>query len=107
MKDGSIFLDRDGDIFKILMNMLRSEGSLMPKNLDPYTRELLDAELKYWKIEPSKLQLEYKLPLKLLDLLNSEPKMDSNKSLKPLQKWREVGPLDLMELNKHSPIDFS
>jgi len=33
--------------------------------------------------------------------------MDSNKSLKPLQKWREVGPLDLMELNKHSPIDFS
>jgi len=84
VKDGSIFLDRDGDIFKIMMNMLRSEGSLIPKNLDPYTKELLDAELKYWKVEPQKLQLEYKLNPKLLELLNSEPKMDSNKSLKPL-----------------------
>ena len=55
VKDGSVFLDRDGDIFKIMMNMLRSEGSLVPKNLDAYTRELLEAELKYWKIEPQKL----------------------------------------------------
>jgi len=55
VKDGSIFLDRDGDVFKILMNMLRSEGSLVPKNLEPYTKELLEAELKYWRIEPQKL----------------------------------------------------
>ena len=48
-EDGSIFIDRDGEHFKLILNYLR-DGKL-PSGLSNDTREALAAEAEYYQLE--------------------------------------------------------
>ena len=48
-EDGSIFIDRDGEHFKLILNYLR-DGKL-PSGLSNDTREALAAEAEYYRLE--------------------------------------------------------
>jgi hypothetical protein len=48
-EDGSIFIDRDGEHFKLILNYLR-DGNL-PSGLSNDTREALAAEAEYYQLE--------------------------------------------------------
>jgi len=48
-----------------------------------------------------------KLDKKLIEMFESEPKVDPNASQASLNTWKRIGKLDLDELHKLSEIDFS
>ena len=48
-EDGSVFIDRDGEHFKLILNYLR-DGKL-PSGLSNDTREALAAEAEYYQLE--------------------------------------------------------
>ena len=73
-------MDRDPTAFKHLVNYLRLQRNYVPLFENKNEEELFVKELKYWDIQVGLFgkQIEEKklcdqLPLKLIDLMQSEP----------------------------------
>ena len=48
--DGKVFLDRDGEVFKQVINYLRNGRKQIPVFSDKYDENMFHKELKFWKI---------------------------------------------------------
>lgn len=49
--DGKIFIDRDPDIFKLLISQLRNPQIDLQNTLEKPTKQLFEEECKYWGIK--------------------------------------------------------
>jgi len=92
-KDGNFFIDRDPDVFSLLVSYLRN-GCRIPPITDLSLLQRLEIELDFWLLPPtgnsdcSELQNQ----LKLDALFESEPRL--NQDCVALKKWKELGPFD-------------
>ena len=101
-KDGHPYLNRDPDIFKLLVNYLRNDSEEFPI-LDPTQQYLFDKELKFWGLNDITLKLEKRL----VEMMKSEPVLNPDGTQTPLEVWKKLGPLDLNEVHHNNPIDLS
>jgi len=85
MKDGKVFLDRDPQIFYLMLNYLRN-NRVKPQIEDNLVRRQLNQEIRYWGLNTTDTY-QY-----LQELLNSEPQGITEVTL---NKWKEIGPLNL------------
>lgn len=105
-KDNGVFIDRDGSTFINLVNYLRSDRKEVPIFENTKDEHLFYRELQFWGFPDfSYLEKRLKFPEGLADLFRDEPQnVDDN----ILQKWRNLGPLniyDLVSLNSKSALD--
>jgi hypothetical protein len=77
--DGVLFIDRDGEIFKHVLDWLR--GGLLPKTLDARTRERLEEEAAFYGL--TRLQAELCLGYNPLLLSAADAEV-----LESAQRWR-------------------
>ena len=71
--DGNPYLNRDPEIFKLMLSLLRC-NSLDLQIENPMQRHLLDEELKHWGL----FDICFKLDKKLVTMLQSEPVLNPN-----------------------------
>mmetsp|Transcript_7923 Transcript_7923/g.13296 ORF Transcript_7923/g.13296 Transcript_7923/m.13296 type:complete len:360 (-) Transcript_7923:16-1095(-) len=111
----AIFLDRDTESFRFLINFLRSGRNLEVNSTDQIQNQIFLDELKYWGIKSKKEEqemkrLEAKIP-KIVDILTKTPSVSQftklNETGDYYKRWRELGPLSVHEINRHSPINLS
>ena len=100
--DGHPFLDRDPEIFKLIISYLRND-CLDLEIQDPLQKQLFDKELKFWDLN----NIHNKLDEKLITMMNSTPKINEEWSHLSLVTWNRLGPLDLNEINENNPIDLN
>ena len=108
--DNKVFIDRDAQHFKSMISYLRSDREIYPEFESPHDDIWFSKELKYWGIPNSNFESKsilYKLPRELVEYLQSEPK---NVKPEPLDKWKELGPIDLlsiiMQASDDNPVNF-
>lgn len=85
--DGKIFMDRDPDVFRLLISYLRNNESISEIQ-DPFLRGQLRKELEFWMI----IEKQKSLSEILVAFFNSEPTKSSEKIL---AQWRKLGPYDI------------
>ena len=71
--DGNPYLNRDPEIFKLLLSYLRG-NKLDLEIQNPLQQQLFDEELKYWDL----FDISTKLDKKLIEMLQSDPVIDPN-----------------------------
>ena len=101
-EDGHPYLNRDPEIFKLLVTNLRNNKEDFPIS-DPTQQHLFEKELKFWGLDDITLNLEKRL----VEMMNSEPVLNPDWTQTPLEVWRRLGPLDLNEVHQNSPIHLS
>lgn len=91
----------------MLINYLRHNGNYTPKNYDDEIKLLFDLEIQFWGISLDKV-IPSKLPQELIDLLKSEPIIDTKneKQQQTLKKWKELGLFSFLDIDSHNAIDF-
>ena len=52
--DEEVFLDRDGETFKTLVNFLRNDRKVFPEFNDKNAENMFYKEMKFWGIEEDK-----------------------------------------------------
>lgn len=98
--DGSILIERDLEIFKEILNVVRTDGNYQPKFHDFNKQSLFDIEKEYWGLNKKPFSKD-DLPKELLDYIDTEPK-----KLTPIDVWRKLGPIDIEHVFKQSPFRF-
>ena len=100
LNNGKIFVDRDPKCFLLMINFLRNNMTY-PQNLDDEARELLEMELDFWCMGPSRS--EYSdcksersskpdtITQRITDIFNSRP----NANQLVVHNWQHSGPFDL------------
>ena len=72
--DGKIFVDRDPDVFRLLISYLRNNESISEIS-DSFMRGQLHKELEFWMIVEKQLTVQEKLA----QLFNKEPLIKNGK----------------------------
>jgi len=49
--DNKVFLDRDPDIFKHMINYIRSDRKYLPQDVNQDVKKLLEMEIKFWGVD--------------------------------------------------------
>lgn len=88
MENGSIFVDRDADVFLMVISFLRN-GCRIPVINDEFLRERFKLELEYWNLE----EPEYNKIGELRQLFTRLHIDDIEKDIEA--KWKKAGPLNL------------
>ena len=85
---GAIFIDRDADVFQIIIGYLRN-GCRVPQITDEFLRERFEIELDFWGLEDSKTnRLD-----QLAKIFNSTP--NTIVTQKVIDIWTKAGSIDL------------
>ena len=92
---GKVFLDRDADIFKMIIIFLRS-GQKLPHIEDNFQRNLFEYELDYWNLPPL-----YSAMKKLQYIFDHEPEQIEQACL---STWKQLGPFNLLKLISEKKI---
>ena len=105
-----VFVDREALPFNTMIAYLRGEMKVYPEFSNGHDELYFDRELKFWGIPNpvfEKKSLIQRLPKELIEYLNSPP---VNAKQTPLQKWNELGPINIEEIidksDKENRIDF-
>lgn len=85
--DGRIFIDRDPDVFRLLISYLRNNESISDIQ-DQFLKGQLQKELEFWMI----LEKKKTLSEILTTFFNTEPTTSNEKIL---AQWRKLGPYDV------------
>ena len=86
--DGKVFIDRNPKIFHMVLDYLRNDRASFTIE-DKTTEDLFKFELEYWKLNvPDTLK-------KLQKIMETEPQSIHENAL---NKWKELGPLNLSAL---------
>lgn len=88
--EGAIFIDRDADVFQIIIGYLRN-GCRIPPIKDEFLRERFEIELDFWGLEDSQARRFEALAA----IFTTKP--DSNVQPQVIEIWRKAGMLDLHE----------
>lgn len=79
-----IFIDREPDAFSHMLTYLRSDRKFVPKDLPPDLQAQFEMEIKHWKVDCGLKQYDQltysKMGWKIINLLKSMPKIDSEKA---------------------------
>jgi hypothetical protein len=87
--DGKVFIDRDPNMFKHLINFLRIGGEDFPAIQNPREEQMFEFELEYWGIKKELL-------IKTLNkMFSKEPEILEGDCLK---KWQELERLEVRKL---------
>lgn len=83
--EGCVFLDRNPQIFKYVIDYLQSDLKYLPQDVSDDTKKLIEIELEHWKLIPQN-------KINAIQLLDSEPEMYSTNTLskKALDLWRTL-----------------
>ena len=85
----SIFVDSNPDVFKTLLEFVRTDRKYLPKNVSRDQKEQIEVEMKHWKVT----QLNYDLVTstnlqKMEDIFNTIPELYAGVSKAGLDKWK-------------------
>ena len=97
LKDGNPYINRDAEIFNLLLSYLRND-MMKIKIQDPVKKQLFDQEVKFWGL----FNIYNKIDKRVAALMESIPKVNAKWSQNSLDVWKSLGPLDLNELHEHS-----
>lgn len=87
-EQGAIFIDREPDVFQIIISYLRNNCEI-PRIDDDDLRTRFEIELDFWGLEDNKT----KRLIALSEIFNSTP--DAVVTQKVIDLWEEAGPIDL------------
>ena len=78
-----MYLDRDPEIFNLVLKYLRSERRFVPKNITQDVMKQLELEIKYWGIDKGLVRVDTLTNTdeiqKLEDILAAVPNIDPKK----------------------------
>ena len=110
-KDGKVFLDRDGEVFKHVISWLRNNLSIAAPFENKTIQRLFESELKFWKLDfhqfnsdsnkhQSKKTKDY---IKMEYVCASDPRSSSEAVQKT---WEKHGPFRFEELITEGKLNF-
>ena len=85
--EGRIFIDRDPDVFRLLISYLRNNESISDIE-ESFLKGQLQKELEFWMI----VDKQRSLSEILIKFFNTEPATSNEKIL---AQWRKLGPYDI------------
>jgi hypothetical protein len=97
--DGSVFIDRNGKYFELVLDYLRNDCSL-PEITDEYTQLMYERELDFWKLTA----IHHPDFPKLEEIILSDPETKSDEAY---DKWRKDGPFPLEDLVNEGKIKLA
>jgi len=97
-----VFLDRDPEIFDLILKYLRAERKWYPKDLSTDMRDQFNLEVKRWRLDYGLKSIDQlTLPeqqWRLQHLFNSDPEVNLEKSKRSLDIWRYLKPLTIDDI---------
>lgn len=97
--DGSIFIDRNGKYFELILDYLRNDCSL-PDLHDEQAQLMFEKELDYWKLTA----IYHPDFAKLEEITLQDPETDSDDAF---QRWVLEGPFPLEEMVNQGKINLN
>ena len=110
-KDGAIILDRDFEMFNIMINYLRSNRSEYPALGEGLQSQMFEQELDFWDVKTTNLEIEErrlrsKINPELIEFFDAEP---SKACMEAKKKWRDLGVFrfeEIMRFSNDKNIDY-
>ena len=97
---GAIFIDRDADVFQIIIGYLRN-GCRVPHIKDEFLKERFEIELDFWGLEDSMAKTRTQ---ELGELFASEP--DPIVTPAVIKMRKKAGALDLFEVMEQGKVEI-
>ena len=94
-----IYVDREPEIFKNVLDYLRSDRKYLPNDISMDKKKKVEIELKHWNIT----KLDYSLAtcpyhLKIEEIFNSTHTLYEQSPTLALDIWKSLGPLSIQEM---------
>ena len=104
--DTPLYLDRDPEIFDLVLKYLRSERRFLPKNISYDFKQQLFLEIKYWGLDRGLAKVDsltHAEEIQALEsILSAVPKIDPKKQHVSLKNWKKFKPLSIEEILEKS-----
>ena len=100
-EDGKVFIDRNPDVFRMMIDFLRNNQRIAPIE-DQHVAKQFDLELEYWGLKRE--EYESQVVKELRRIFEKEPEKVHPTTL---ALWKELGPFDVGKILERGPIDKS
>ena len=105
MSEDGIFIDRDPELFEHVLKFLRSDRTYLPRDVSQDVKNLIETELRYWKLDKGLIKM-YNYATESAQILNNileaVPEIDSSKNQKSLEKWKSLEPISIEDIHRDS-----